>query len=37
MDVIEFRPTPEQYAWSFGGAAPIQRIQPGSVLQLVDR
>ena len=22
MDVVEFRPEPDQYAWTFGGVAP---------------
>ncbi len=34
MDVVEFRPDPEQYAWTFGGAAPIREVEPGTVLRL---
>ena len=34
MDVIEFTPAFEQYAYTFGGAAPIMRIKPGSALRL---
>ncbi len=34
MDVVEFRPTPDQYAWTFGGAAPTHRIKPGTALKL---
>ncbi|MQA10754.1 MAG: acetamidase [Pseudonocardiaceae bacterium] len=34
MDVIEYTPEPEQYAWTFGGVAPTHRIKPGSVLRL---
>ncbi|HXV92505.1 MAG TPA: acetamidase/formamidase family protein, partial [Pseudonocardia sp.] len=34
MDVVEFRPTPEQYAWTFGGVAPTHRITPGTLLHL---
>ncbi len=34
MIVVPFRPTPEQYAWTFGGAPPVMRIQPGTVLEL---
>ncbi|MDN5749176.1 MAG: acetamidase/formamidase family protein [Pseudonocardia sp.] len=34
MDVVEFRPTPEQYAWTFGGVAPTHRIRPGTALKL---
>ena len=29
MDVVEFTPTREQYAYTFGGAAPLMRIKPG--------
>jgi acetamidase/formamidase len=34
MDVVEFRPQPEQYAWTFGGVAPTHRIAPGTLLKL---
>ncbi len=34
MDIVEFTPTFEQYAFTFGGAAPIRRITPGTVLRL---
>jgi acetamidase/formamidase len=34
LDVVEFRPSPEQYAWTFGGVAPVARIRPGTVLEL---
>ncbi|GAA5118113.1 acetamidase/formamidase family protein [Pseudonocardia adelaidensis] len=34
MDVLEFRPEPDQYAWTFGGVAPTHRITPGTVLKL---
>ena len=34
MNVVEFRPTPDQYAWTFGGVAPTHRIQPGTALKL---
>ena len=34
MDEIEFVPSPEQYAWTFGGAQPVLQVQPGSVLRL---
>src|SRR3954454_15983960 len=34
LDVIEFTPTADQLAYTFGGAAPIRRIAPGSVLRL---
>jgi acetamidase/formamidase len=34
VDVLEFRPRPDQYAWTFGGVAPTHRITPGTVLKL---
>jgi acetamidase/formamidase len=34
MEEISFRPSPEQYAWTFGGAAPVMRIRPPAVLEL---
>ncbi|GAY10831.1 acetamidase/formamidase family protein [Pseudonocardia sp. N23] len=34
MDVVEYRPQPDQYAWTFGGAAPSHRIAPGTLLKL---
>ncbi len=34
MDVIEFTPDREQYAYTFGGVAPVMRIKPGAVLRL---
>jgi acetamidase/formamidase len=34
VDVVEFRPEPEQFAWTFGGVAPTHRIKPGTLLRL---
>ena len=34
MDRIEFTPTLEEYAYTFGGVAPVRTVKPGSVLQL---
>jgi acetamidase/formamidase len=34
VDVVEFRPRPDQYTWTFGGAAPTHRIKPGTALRL---
>lgn len=34
LEVLSFTPTPEQYAWTFGGAAPLARIKPGTVLRV---
>src|SRR6266576_6721645 len=32
--VTRFVPTPDQFAWTFGGCEPVMRIQPGEVLDL---
>src|SRR3978361_2178173 len=34
MDVIEYTPTREQYAYTFGGAAPVMRAKPGTARRL---
>ena len=34
MDVVEYTPSFEQYAFTFGGAAPVMRVEPGTALQL---
>ena len=34
MDVIEFRPERDQYAFTFGGVAPVRKVLPGTVLRL---
>jgi acetamidase/formamidase len=33
-EVVAVKPTPEQYVWTFGGAAPLARIRPGTVLEV---
>ena len=32
--VLAFRPTKDKYAWTFGGAEPVARISPGTILEL---
>ncbi|QHC28263.1 acetamidase/formamidase family protein [Streptomyces sp. HF10] len=32
--ILTVRPQPDEYAWTFGGAAPVARIAPGTVLDL---
>jgi acetamidase/formamidase len=32
--VTRFVPTPDQYAWTFGGCEPVMRVRPGDVLDL---
>lgn len=34
LEVVSYSPRPEEYAWTFGGAAPVRRVQPGTVLEL---
>src|SRR4051794_13167109 len=34
MDVIEYAPTREEYAYTFGGAPPAMRVRPGTALRL---
>ena len=34
MEVIEFRPERDQYAFTFGGVAPVRKIHPGTALKL---
>jgi acetamidase/formamidase len=31
---IAFTPSPDQYAWTFGGYEPVMRVRPGDVLEL---
>jgi acetamidase/formamidase len=34
MEEVEFRPERDQYVFTFGGAPPIRRVKPGTVLRL---
>jgi acetamidase/formamidase len=34
LEVISFRPQDGQYAWTFGGVAPVLRVRPPAVLEL---
>jgi hypothetical protein len=34
LQVIAFRPSADQYAWTFGGAAPVARVRPPAVLEV---
>jgi len=34
VKVIEYRPEPGEFAWTFGGAAPVREVRPGDVLQV---
>jgi acetamidase/formamidase len=34
VEIVEFRPTRDQYAWTFGGVPPVATVTPGSVLRV---
>ena len=34
MELIEFKPTFEQFAYTFGGVKPVMKIKPGTALKL---
>ncbi len=34
VDVVSFRPEPSEFAWTFGGVAPLLRVTPGAVMEL---
>ena len=34
MTVFSYRPEPSDYAWTFGGVAPVARVAPGTVLDV---
>src|SRR5205823_8882764 len=34
LNVVSYRPKPEEFAWTFGGVAPIGKVKPGDVLEL---
>ncbi|HEY7593163.1 MAG TPA: acetamidase/formamidase family protein [Actinophytocola sp.] len=34
MKVIEYRPAPDEFAWTFGGVSPVRSVQPGEALAL---
>ena len=34
MDIVEVTPSPEQYAFTFGGVPPLRRVAPGTALRL---
>lgn len=34
MDLVEFTPSREQYAYTFGGVAPVMKIRPGVALRV---
>src|SRR5206468_8251758 len=34
LSVVEYRPEPAEFAWTFGGAPPVRGVKPGDVLEL---
>jgi acetamidase/formamidase len=34
LEVVQFRPQPSQYAWTFGGVPSLMTVQPGAVMEL---
>lgn len=34
VQIIEFTPTPDQFAYTFGGVAPVMRVTPGTALRM---
>lgn len=34
MDVVSYRPDPSEFAWTFGGVAPVRTVKPGDVIEL---
>lgn len=34
METVEYKPERSQFVYTFGGAAPVMRVRPGTVLQL---
>jgi acetamidase/formamidase len=34
VNVIEYRPDPSEFAWTFGGVAPVRKVKPGDVIEL---
>ncbi|MDP9234732.1 MAG: acetamidase/formamidase family protein, partial [Actinomycetota bacterium] len=34
VDVFNYTPEPSEFAWTFGGVAPVSSIKPGTVMEL---
>src|SRR5919109_5690381 len=34
LEVVSFRPQPNQFAWTFGGVDPLLHVSPGTVMEL---
>lgn len=33
LNVVPFRPRPEDYVWTFGGVEPVMKVKPGDILE----
>jgi acetamidase/formamidase len=34
MDVVTYRPDPQEFTWTFGGVPPVRKVKPGDLLEL---
>jgi acetamidase/formamidase len=34
LRVVSYRPEPSEFAWTFGGVAPVKRVKPGDILEV---
>ena len=34
LNIVSFRPEPNDYAWTFGGVEPVMKVKPGDVLEV---
>lgn len=34
LNVVSYRPEPSEFAWTFGGVAPVRKVKPGDVLEV---
>ena len=34
LNVVSYRPEPSEFAWTFGGVAPVGKVKPGDVLEV---
>ena len=34
MEVVSYHPEPNEFAWTFGGVAPVRTVRPGDILEL---
>jgi acetamidase/formamidase len=34
LDALTYRPDPSEFTWTFGGARPVRKVKPGTILEL---